>query len=190
MLINEIFYSLQGEGRYTGTPAVFVRFSGCNMQCAFCDTQHERHSVMTEEDIVSEVCTYPAHHVVLTGGEPLLQLTSTLVDLLHRHGMTVQIETNGTLPLPEGGMVDWVTCSPKCTRVKLQHIDELKVVFLHEHDDPSVYAHLPASVFSLQPCDTGDAEKNNVILRAAIAYCLQHPQWHLSLQTHKLINIQ
>ena len=87
-------------------------------------------------------------------------------------------------------MVDWVTCSPKCTRVKLQHIDELKVVFLHDHDDPSVYAHLPASVFSLQPCDTGDAEKNNVILRAAIAYCLQHPQWHLSLQTHKLINIQ
>ena len=105
MLINEIFYSLQGEGRYTGTPAVFVRFSGCNMQCAFCDTQHERHSVMTEEDIVSEVCTYPAHHVVLTGGEPLLQLTSTLVDSLHRHGMTVQIETNGTLPLPEGCMV-------------------------------------------------------------------------------------
>ena len=190
MLINEIFYSLQGEGRHTGTPAVFVRFSGCNMRCAFCDTQHHRHTVMTEEDIADEVCTYPARHVVLTGGEPLLQLTISLVDLLHRRGKTVQMETNGTLPLPEGCKVDWVTCSPKCAGVKLQHIDELKVVFLHEHYDPAVYAQIPASVYSLQPCDTGDAHHNNLILRAAIAYCLQHPQWHLSLQTHKMIDIR
>lgn len=111
MKINEIFYSLQGEGYWTGTPAVFVRLSGCNLRCSFCDTSHENGTQRKEEDIVAEVAKYPAHHVVITGGEPSLFLTHSLVEALHQAGKFVAVETNGTHPLPDN--VDWVTLSPK-----------------------------------------------------------------------------
>ena len=190
MLINEIFYSLQGEGHFTGTPAVFIRFSGCNLKCSFCDTKHERYSEMTEDDIMREVSKYPAEHVVITGGEPALQLTQTLVDRLHAAGKFIQIETNGTAELPKGCDVDWITCSPKYRPVKLERIDELKVVFRSSEQDMSQYDRYTASIYSLQPCDVADNKANARILNDAIDYCLAHPKWRLSLQTHKMINVR
>lgn len=190
MRINEIFYSLQGEGHFTGTPAVFIRFSGCNLKCPFCDTQHDDFTEMDEDGIVAEVSKYPTSHVVVTGGEPTLQLTAQFVDKLHAAGKYVQIETNGTNMLPDDCRIDWVTCSPKYRPVKLTHIDELKVVFMPEGQDMSQYDNMRASVYSLQPCDTGNAAKNACALNGAIAYCLAHPKWRLSLQTHKIINVR
>lgn len=109
--INEIFYSLQGEGYHTGIPAIFVRFSGCNMKCSFCDTSHEDGVMMSDEEIISEVVKYPAPMVILTGGEPGLWIDEALVDALHNEGKYVCVETNGMCVLPNN--IDWVTCSPK-----------------------------------------------------------------------------
>ena len=190
MRINEIFYSLQGEGHYAGTPAVFIRFSGCNLKCSFCDTDHSRYREMTEEEIVGEALKYPARHVVITGGEPLLQITPSLTDKLHDAGFFIQMETNGTRVLPDGCNVDWITCSPKYEAVKLEHINELKVVY--EGDDTKVdcFNNFKANVYSLQPCDVKDKAENNKNLKGTIEYCLRHPKWHLSLQTHKIIEVR
>lgn len=198
MRVNEIFYSLQGEGFYSGTPAVFVRFSGCNLSCPFCDTQHEAGIEMSEEEIVARVASgeqSTAKHVVVTGGEPGLQLTASLVDKLHAAGKYVAVETNGTLPLPEN--VDWITLSPKETFVKgaevvLTHADELKVVFDGVHD-PEYYISkyiIQNSKLFLQPMDTGDSERNKTIMAQTVDYIKRHPQWRLSLQIHKILNIQ
>lgn len=188
MKINEIFYSLQGEGHYTGTPAVFVRFAGCNLKCSFCDTDFTSFTEMTEDDIVREIGQYPANHIVITGGEPTLQITASLVSKLHDAGKYVQIETNGTNVLPDGCNIDWVTCSPKYKAVRLQHIDELKVVF--EGQDMSQYDGLTATEYRLQPCDTQDEGKNKEILRQTIDFILKNPKWKLSLQTHKILNVR
>ena len=187
MRVNEIFYSLQGEGRHTGTPAVFVRLAGCNLKCSFCDTDFAAHTEMTEEEIVARVAAFPASLVVLTGGEPTLQITSRLLGLLHEAGKRVHIETNGTHPLPDGP-IDWVTCSPKGAPLHIGRIDELKVVY--EGQDMSQYDGIEAQCYSLQPCDTGNAARNLQLQRQTIDYILQHPKWHLSLQTHKLLNIR
>lgn len=109
--ISEIFYSVQGEGFYTGTPAVFVRFSGCNLKCSFCDTEHQEGAWMSNEEIVEAVKAFPARHIVITGGEPGLFLDDKLIKLLKDEGCFIQIETNGARKLPEG--IDWITCSPK-----------------------------------------------------------------------------
>ena len=98
--INEIFYSLQGEGYFTGTPAVFLRFSGCNLKCGFCDTRHEEFTLMSPADIIGNVSKFPSRHIVVTGGEPSLQLDSLLIDMLHEEGFFIQIETNGTKTPP------------------------------------------------------------------------------------------
>lgn len=191
MRINEIFYSLQGEGRYAGMPAVFVRFAGCNLRCPFCDTEFESYTEMTEDEIVSVVCSYPANHVILTGGEPTLQLTSSLLQKLNGEGAgrMVHIETNGTHQLPDGP-IHWVTCSPKNAALCIQRIDELKVVYQGQDVEPFLHLKPQPKVFSLQPCDTGDAERNRQILDQTIQYILDHPQWNLSLQTHKIINVK
>ena len=196
MKVNEIFYSLQGEGYYSGTPAVFVRLSGCTLRCPFCDTQHEHGTEMSEEAIVAEVTKYPARHIVVTGGEPSLQLTASLVDKLHAAGKYVAVETNGTHPLPEN--VDWVTLSPKDAfvdgaEVVLHRADEIKVIYdgLHDPDrhlSPFTF-HLSPLRF-LQPCDTGDDAKNRQITAATVEYIKRHPEWRLSLQIHKILNIQ
>ncbi|WP_443702125.1 7-carboxy-7-deazaguanine synthase QueE [Prevotella sp.] len=191
MRVNEIFYSLQGEGHFAGTPAVFIRFSGCNLKCSFCDTDHSSFSEMTEEEIVAEAKRFPAKHIVITGGEPGLQITTLLVRRLHEEGCFVQMETNGTRALPEGCCVDWITCSPKYERVILPHVDELKVVY--EGDDTKIdeYAGMTdAKILSLQPCDVKDEVKNRQNLKGAINYCLRNPEWHLSLQTHKIIDVR
>ena len=177
--INEIFYSLQGEGYHTGTPAVFIRFSGCNLKCAFCDTRHEEGTLMTDEAILAEVQKYPARMVILTGGEPSLWIDEAFVDLLHQAGKYICIETNGTCPLPPG--IDWVTCSPKREgRLRLTRMDEVKVVY--EGQDLEPYEELPAAHFFLQPCSCLNTAET-------VARVLAHPRWRLSLQTHKLISI-
>ena len=154
MLVNEIFYSLQGEGYHAGTPAIFVRFSGCNLRCPFCDTQHEHGTEMSEEAIVAAARNLrppPSdllpNLVVLTGGEPALQLTPSLVELFHEEGCyMVAVETNGTLPLPPN--VAWVTLSPKSLWLGeeaapvLTRADELKVLFDGGHDPVNMHFHL------------------------------------------------
>lgn len=198
MRVNEIFYSLQGEGFNTGMPAVFIRFSGCNLQCPFCDTNHTDGKEMTEGDIIEEVSRYKANLVVVTGGEPALQLTESLVEMLHLLGKTVAVETNGTVELPEN--VDWITLSPKDmffgekAKPVLKYADELKLVFDGDCKDArpcvSTYANINVKHRFLQPCDTGDPEKNNEIIQKTIEYCKEHPEWRLSLQTHKILNIR
>ena len=201
MKVNEIFYSLQGEGHYTGTPAVFVRFAGCNLRCWFCDTDFEKGVEMSEDEIVEAVLQYPTRYVVITGGEPTLQITASLCDKLHAHGLYLMMETNGTRPLPEGCQIDWITCSPKLidveegTRklatIRLRHIDELKVVFEDSPtQDMALYEQIPATEYRLQPCDTQDPLCNQAILNKTIKYILQHPKWKLSLQTHKILNVR
>lgn len=190
--INEIFYSLQGEGINAGRPAIFVRFSGCNLRCSFCDTEHTRHSLMTTTEILSEIQQYPAKFLVLTGGEPSLFIDRDLLDTLHTAGYFIAIETNGTRPLPKG--IDWITCSPKdrfCSGAELclTTCDELKVVFCEPLTEEP-YPTLSAVHRLIQPCDTGDSFRNAAIQKAATEWCLSHPQWRLSLQTHKLLGIR
>lgn len=178
--INEIFYSLQGEGHHTGTPAVFVRFSGCNLKCDFCDTAHQSGVAMSDEAIVEAVSAYPCRMVILTGGEPGLWIDDALVEALHRAGKYIAIETNGTQVLPEG--IDWVTCSPKeGAPLHVRRIDEVKVVYTGQ--DVAPYLSLPAQEHFLQPCSCQNTEE-------VVAYIKAHPQWRLSLQTHKLIHIE
>ena len=201
MKVNEIFYSLQGEGHYTGTPAVFVRFAGCNLRCWFCDTDFEKGVEMSEDEIVEAVLQYPTRYVVITGGEPTLQITASLCDKLHAHGLYLMMETNGTRSLPEGCQVDWITCSPKLidveegkrkiATIRLRHIDELKVVFEDSPtQDMALYEQIPATEYRLQPCDTQDPLCNQAILNKTIKYILLHPKWKLSLQTHKILNVR
>ena len=191
MKVNEIFYSLQGEGCYSGTPAVFIRLSGCNLRCPFCDTQHESGTEMSEAEIVEVLKQWPTRFVVLTGGEPLLQITKKfLYELRHYF---VAVETNGTQPLIEG--LDWITLSPKDewlgerARPVLDWTDELKVLY-DGANDPSRYEYIRAECRSLQPIDTGNMKLNAIIRQKAVDYCLQHPEWSLSLQIHKLLKIR
>lgn len=187
--VNELFYSLQGEGRYAGTPAVFVRLSGCNLACPFCDTQHQTWQHMTCRQIVEAVGLHPARTVIITGGEPALQLDAELTTALHEAGYTIHLETNGTLPLKPGVEIDWITCSPKeGPALQIQRIDELKVLFMGE--DVSPFLSIPAREYRLQPLDTGDPERNKEIVKKTVNYILNHPKWNLSLQTHKILNVR
>lgn len=188
MRVNEIFYSIQGEGHWAGAAAVFVRFSGCNLKCPFCDTDHYGFREMSEDDIVAEVARYPAGHVVFTGGEPALQLTATLVDRMHSMGVFVQVETNGTVALPSN--VDWVTCSPKDRPVVYSRVNELKVLFHGLDGDMSRYEAIKADDYRLQPCDTGDPSRNAGLIAGAEEFVKAHPLWRLSVQLHKLLGFR
>lgn len=196
MRINEIFYSIQGEGRFTGTPSIFIRFSGCNLHCGFCDTNHLPYKKLTEDEIMFEIEKYKADHVVLTGGEPILQITNSFICKLHELGKFVQIETNGTQSLEDDlcFAIDWITCSPKfeyCknAEIKIQRYDELKVVF--HGQDMSIYDNLHAKFENfVQPCDVKDEEKNAEILAQTIEFIKANPKWKLSLQTQKILNVQ
>ena len=193
--INEIFYSLQGEGRHTGRAAVFIRFSGCNLQCPFCDTDFNDYRLMTADEIMAAIAAWRhCGFVVLTGGEPSLQVDAELVERLHDTGFYVAMETNGTHAVAEG--VDWVTLSPKSSFVDrplpivIDRADEVKVVFdgVHTPECPAAITGKP--YLCLQPCDTGNAAANRKLTEQCVAYVKEHPQWHLSLQTHKMIHIQ
>ena len=180
--INEIFESLQGEGFHTGTPAVFVRFSGCNLVCPFCDTDHCAFTTMTDEQIAATVAQFKPELVVLTGGEPGLQVSDQLIDLLHAEGRKVAIETNGTCPLPAG--IDWVTVSPKegSTPV-LTAANEVKVVFQADADVEKWRNQISADHYFLQPCSCKNTAET-------VAYIMAHPHWRLSVQTHKYLGIR
>ena len=207
--VKEIYYTLQGEGAQTGRAAVFLRFAGCNLWsglekdradavCRFCDTDF----VGTDGPgggkfadaaaLARAVFTkWPQHakgrpYVVCTGGEPLLQLDRFLIQAFHNEGFEIGIETNGTLLPPPG--IDWVCVSPKANaEQKLKHGDELKLIYPQEGVAPERYAGQDFQNFFLQPMDNQDRAANT---QAATEYCLKHPQWRLSLQTHKLIGIR
>ena len=183
------FYTDTGNWDLVGnnTPVFFLRLSGCNLQCPFCDTNHQGYREMSEDEIVQEASQYEPRHIVITGGEPAMQLTQSLLDKLHEAGFFIQVETNGTMPLPEG--IDWVTCSPKGQPV-LESVDELKVLYEGNGTDLSIADDISAKEYRLQPLDTGDDMRNRMILRDTISYIMQHPRWSLSLQTHKLLGIK
>lgn len=189
--INEIFYSLQGEGRNAGCPAIFIRFSGCNLQCPFCDTQHNDGQKMSADEILANVKQYAGKMIVLTGGEPSLFIDEDFVAKFLEAGYKVCIETNGTHALPKN--LSWVTLSPKDQFVEkadivLSECDELKLVF--PCPNPQAYDGIKATYRYLQPCDTGDDVKNGEIIAQCIEYIKQNPQWTLSLQTHKILSIR
>ena len=205
--VKEIFYSLQGEGARTGRPSVFVRFAGCNLWsgreedraaavCTFCDTEFvgvdgEGGGKFETADALADAALafWPEEgepYVVFTGGEPLLQLDDPLINAMHERGFEVAIETNGTLPAPIG--VDWVCVSPKAGADFAQHSgDELKLVFPQAGAEPERFEGLAFQHFFLQPMDGPDRTSNT---RAAMAYCMAHPRWRLSLQTHKLLGLR
>ena len=193
--VNEIFHSLQGEGYNTGTASVFIRLSGCNLHCAFCDTRHEEGTMMSLPEIVEQVMRYPkAPLIVLTGGEPSLWIDEDFVTgLKQMTGKRIAIETNGTRPLPHG--IDWVTLSPKTgigdsgdLPVVLTHCDELKVVYLGQ--DLSQYDNITADHRYLQPCWVSNKSDRKRNMLATVQAVLYHPDWRLSLQTHRILGIQ
>ncbi|HJQ21272.1 MAG TPA: 7-carboxy-7-deazaguanine synthase [Gemmatimonadaceae bacterium] len=208
--VKEIFYTLQGEGVHTGRAAVFCRFSGCNLWtgreddrhkavCKFCDTDFvgtgpDGGKFATADDLADRVAsTWPTdsaeqRFVVCTGGEPLLQLDAALVDALHQRGFAIAVETNGT-QLPPAG-IDWICVSPKANApLRLLNGDELKLVFPQVEPDaqPERFEHLGFRHFSLQPMDGPELSAN---VQRTMTYCLAHPRWRLSLQTHKLLGLR
>ena len=193
--INEIFYSLQGEGFHSGTPAVFVRFSGCNLHCDFCDTQHQQGRMMSMQNIVAEVNKYPdASLLVLTGGEPSLFIDKEFVAALKTGTeKLVAIETNGTRVLPQN--IDWVTLSPKnafaggeSEPCVLTRCNELKVLYLGQ--DLTQYDTIEASHRFLQPCYSPDEVQRQKNMQACVEAVMSHPQWRLSLQMHRVLGIR
>jgi len=206
--VKEIFYTLQGEGANAGTPAVFCRFAGCNLwsgreadragaTCNFCDTDFvgtdgpgggkfgDAEALADAVERAWPAAARTHRFVVCTGGEPLLQLDADAVSALHRRGFRVAIETNGTLAPPAG--IDWVCVSPKATTaLALDRGDELKLVFPQPDAPPERFESLAFAHFFLQPMDGPDRGRNT---QAAVEYCLAHPRWRLSLQSHKLIGI-
>ena len=193
--VNEIFCSLQGEGYNTGTASVFIRLSGCNLHCAFCDTRHEEGTMMSLPEIVEQVMQYPkAPLIVLTGGEPSLWIDEDFVmGLKQMTGKRIAIETNGTRPLPHG--IDWVTLSPKTgignsgdLPVVLTHCDELKVVYLGQ--DLTQYDGITAEHRYLQPCWVSNESDRKRNMLTTVQAVLDHPEWRLSLQTHRILNIR
>ena len=217
--VKEMFYTLQGEGANVGRPAVFCRFSGCNLWsglekdratavCNFCDTDFRGTDgegggkFKTADDLAAALGEkWPFDYqdnqcqplVVFTGGEPLLQLDKGAIDAVHQAGFEIAIETNGTLPIPEG--VDWSVVSPKGTAdVVVTQCDELKLVFPQADAMPERFEHIQASHYYLSPMadphgDLSTALYRDQRTRDAIAYCLEHPRWRLNLQTHKIVNI-
>jgi 7-carboxy-7-deazaguanine synthase (Cx14CxxC type) len=211
--VKEIFYTLQGEGRNAGRAAVFCRFAGCNLWtgreadraravCQFCDTDFVGTDgtgggrFATAADLAAAVAAMwqPAtgggggdgRFVVLTGGEPLLQVDAALVEALHAQGFEIAVETNGTIAPPPG--IDWICVSPKAdAALALTRGDELKLVYPQEDAQPDRFEHLDFRHFLLQPMDGPELSRN---IAATVAYCLAHPRWRLSLQTHKSIGIR
>jgi 7-carboxy-7-deazaguanine synthase len=204
--VKEIFYTLQGEGARAGRAAVFLRFAGCNLWsgreqdratavCQFCDTDFVGMNAdggrFETADALADaaIARWPgggAPYVVCTGGEPLLQLDTPLIEALHARGFEIAIESNGTLPAPPG--IDWICISPKANAEFVQRSgNELKFVYPQAGADPARYEGLAFDHFFLSPMDSPERDANT---QAAIAYCLEHPQWRLSLQTHKVLGLR
>ncbi len=207
--VKEIFYTLQGEGAQAGRAAVFCRFAGCNLWsgresdrstavCKFCDTDFVGvdgsggGKFESSDDLAAAIeKTWPSdaplgkRFVVCTGGEPLLQIDTDLIHALHRRRFEIAVETNGTIPAPAG--LDWVCVSPKAGAPLIQKSgDELKLIYPQAGSDPADFELLPFRHFFLQPMDSPSRDANTEL---ALKYCLAHPQWRLSLQTHKILGI-
>lgn len=205
--VKEMFYTLQGEGAQAGRPAVFCRFTGCNLWsgreqdrasavCDFCDTDFigtdgQNGGKFRGANALADAIAahWPSEagqpYVVCTGGEPLLQLDTPLITALHQRGFEVAVETNGTLPLPTG--LDWICVSPKANAdIVVTRGDELKLVYPQLLAMPERFIQLAFTHFYLQPLDDTHQQQHT---QAAVRYCLEHPQWKLSLQTHKLLGI-
>ena len=197
--INEIFYSLQGEGHHTGYPSVFIRFSGCNLDCPFCDTDHKEGIFMSDDDIIRAVNLYTASWIVLTGGEPAMHIDSDFIRMLKRAtGKKVAIETNGTLDIPEE--IYWVTVSPKegisgsegeDATILEGRADELKVVDVGQPLDKyfSMKCLKPETLMYLQPCYVDDEQQREANRLRTLRRVLSDPRWTLSVQLHKYLNI-
>jgi 7-carboxy-7-deazaguanine synthase len=211
-VVKEIIYTLQGEGAQAGRAAVFCRFAGCNLWsgyeadrsaavCRFCDTDFvgtdgpNGGEFATADDLAEAIAReWPGNAcrrevarslVVCTGGEPLLQMDEPLIDALHARGFEIAVETNGTLPLPAG--IDWSCISPKAgTALRLTTGDELKLIYPQPGAEPEQYEQLAFRHFFLQPMDGPDVARNT---RLTVEYCLAHPRWRISLQTHKILGI-
>ena len=206
--VKEVFLTLQGEGAHAGRAAVFCRFAGCNLwsgrevdrstaQCQFCDTDFvgtdgtRGGSYRSAEDLVEVIedewgSSSSNRLVVLTGGEPLLQADDELLTALHERGFSIAVETNGTVDPPRG--LDWLCVSPKAgTELRIRSGHELKLVYPQPGAPPEAFAKLAFERFSLQPMDGPELAENTA---RAIDYCLHHPQWRLSLQTHKALGIR
>ena len=189
--INEIFYSVQGEGLHAGRPAHFIRFSGCNLHCPFCDTKHEEGVMMTDEEILEKI-NFGSNMVVLTGGEPTLFIDEQFIRKLNNLGKYVCIETNGTHELPKGKF--FVTLSPKFefvskAELKIKRASELKVVW-NGKNNMYKYSDIVAKHRFIQPCDTQDKEKNAQIMQDVVEYVKEHPEWRVSVQTQKILNVR
>lgn len=189
--INEIFYSVQGEGLHAGRPAHFIRFSGCNLHCPFCDTKHEEGVMMTDEEILEKI-NFGSNMVILTGGEPSLFIDEQFIRKLNNLGKYVCIETNGTHDLPKGKF--FVTLSPKFefvskAELKVKRASELKVVWNGENNMYK-YSDIVAKHRFIQPCDTQDKEKNAQIMQEVVEYVKEHPEWRVSVQTQKILNVR
>ncbi len=206
--IKEIYYTLQGEGFHAGRPAVFCRFSGCNLWtgreedrhkaiCQFCDTNfwgtdginggkyNAEELANTIHSIFSESTEKEHAFVVFTGGEPALQIDEALVQAMHDRSFEVAIETNGTLAIPAN--IDWVTVSPKAnTEIRITTGNEMKIVFPQPGINPKDFSEQAFDHFYLQPMDSKDWEENAI---KTINYCKEHPQWKMSVQIHKILNI-
>lgn len=205
--VKEIFYTLQGEGVNAGTPAVFCRFAGCNLwsgreidrlsaQCRFCDTdfvgtdgpgggKYESADDLARACCAANTARHGPAFIVLTGGEPMLQVDDELIGALHARGFSIAVETNGTLAVPDS--IDWICVSPKAgTELVQTHGDELKLVYPQDGLTPESLLSLDFEHRFLQPMDGPDLAANT---RAAIAYCKANPPWRLSVQTHKLLGI-
>jgi 7-carboxy-7-deazaguanine synthase len=206
--VKEIFLTLQGEGAHAGRAAVFCRFAGCNLwsgreedrasaTCRFCDTDFVGtdgtlgNRYATEEELADTIAAQWTgddcnRYVVLTGGEPLLQVDGPLIAALHARGFAIAVETNGTIEAPEG--LDWICVSPKAgASLVLGRGHELKLVYPQAGAEPEKFADLAFERFSLQPMDGPDIVENAA---RAVEYCLRHPQWRLSVQTHKSLGIR
>ena len=205
--IKEAYFTLQGEGAQSGRPAVFVRFSGCNLWsgreedrhkaiCKFCDTDFwgtdgVRGGKYTADELVELVLDlWPGQsdvspYVVCTGGEPMLQLDTTLIETLHASGIEIAIETNGTLEVPN--TIDWICMSPKAgTEILVRSGNEIKIVYPQSGLDPLDFEHLEFDHFFIQPMDGPDREATT---KASVEFCKANPKWRLSVQSHKYINI-
>jgi len=204
--VKEIYYTLQGEGAHTGRGAVFCRFTGCNLWtglekdrpqaiCQFCDTDFwgmdgENGGKYSAADLAKKVRNlWPADlvkpYVVCTGGEPLLQMDAELIAAFKKEGLEIAIETNGTIIPPDG--IDWVCVSPKANaELILTKGDEIKLIFPQLGAEPDLYENMDFDHFFLQPMDSEFSERN---IKMTLDYCLKNPQWRLSLQTHKMLNI-
>ncbi|MGC6472118.1 MAG: 7-carboxy-7-deazaguanine synthase [Parvibaculales bacterium] len=210
--VKEIFFSLQGEGAQSGRPAVFCRFAGCNLwsgleqdrasaQCTFCDTDfvgtdgQNGGKFKTAQELAGAIAAlWPDQdsiadaYVIFTGGEPLLQLDAELLDAVKLHGFETAVETNGTLPAPQG--LDWICVSPKPDSELVQtRGHELKFVYPQPKLSPDQFAGLDFEHFYLQPMDVADDAEMAHNVQACISFCLQNPQWRLSLQTHKILGL-